>query len=131
MLYVVYPDTDPADQLIVRTSWSPQSSLVGAFSGGFRQASSAAVLEGTVAVQSSNQSWAFNASCSAHGGGTVRFGLGNGNTCNIFYGFGCVGGTYCGVSDFPATWMASNTNRLFPSGLVHDMFSDYVQLWVR
>ena len=37
----------------------------------------------------------------------------------------------CGVVDFTSSYMASNTQRYFPSGEAHDTFDDIVQIWTR
>ncbi|MCB9793591.1 MAG: putative metal-binding motif-containing protein [Alphaproteobacteria bacterium] len=131
LLYVVFPASDPTDRIEVGLDFG---TTINGLDDGFsstRAASSATVHSGTLAVQASPYTWAFRGSCSGYGGGAVMLGAGHGNTCNIFYGFGCTGGTYCGVSDFYTTWMASNTNRYYPSGATHTTFGDVIQLWVR
>ena len=133
LLYVVTDLNNTSDVLISKAVFASElSSLFDAFQGN-ELASEWINIQGEVSQHGTGGTdvAGFNISCSSYGGGSVRFGLGSGKTCNIFYGFGCSGGTYCGVPDFHASWMASNTNRLYPSGNTHDTFGERIELWVR
>jgi hypothetical protein len=131
ILYSIYPDTDETDRIEIGLVFDDSiSDLDTAFNSNLTT-SDTATHNGMVEIQTQSQVWGFNIGCSGYGGGSVRFGLGANSSCNIFYGLGCTGGTYCGVSDFYATFMASNTIRLYPSGDTYTTFGNTQQFWVR